>query len=79
MGPAGTRQQDRAAGARVLAPPVHGHVPEPLRVELHPRDPVLRCATLLGWPLGVEQFFNAKLLAEWGVYAEPAGTWRAQR
>jgi hypothetical protein len=52
--------------------PVHGHVPEPLRVELRPRDPILRCATLLGWPLGVEQFFNAKLLADWGICVELA-------
>ncbi|GJN02409.1 hypothetical protein PR202_ga19755 [Eleusine coracana subsp. coracana] len=27
---------------------------------------------MLGWPLGAEQFFNAKLVAEWGVCVEVA-------
>jgi UDP:flavonoid glycosyltransferase YjiC (YdhE family) len=31
-----------------------------------------RGVPLIGWPLGAEQFFNAKLAVEWGVCVEVA-------
>ena len=80
--PAGFEERAARASAGLV---VRGWAPQ-VRVLAHPStgaflthcgwnsvlESLSRGVPLLGWPLGAEQFFNAKLVAEWGVCVEVA-------